>query len=129
MGKKAAGKGKKGKAAKAPPVIEPPKFSHPEFKPARLDSRVVQATIKLAAPVCTLLEFTKALPPTTKISHITDLIVKRHGGSIREVSVCVNRFHPEEIIRPDETLEDCGITGGECVVYYDFVPLTGALLQ
>ncbi|KAF4751030.1 hypothetical protein FOZ63_004889, partial [Perkinsus olseni] len=57
---------------------------------------------------------------STKISHIADLIIRRHGGSIRELSVCINRFHPEEIVRPDETLEDCGVIGGECVVYYDF---------
>ncbi|KAF4720604.1 hypothetical protein FOZ62_017283, partial [Perkinsus olseni] len=58
---------------------------------------------------------------STKISHIADLIIRRHGGSIRELSVCINRFHPEEIVRPDETLEDCGVIGGECVVYYDFL--------
>ncbi|KAF4653293.1 hypothetical protein FOZ61_009071, partial [Perkinsus olseni] len=120
MGKKAGGKGKKGNAAAAPAEVEPPKFSHPDIKPSRLDPRVVHATIKLAAPVCTLLEFTTTLAPSTKISHIIDLIIRRHGGSIRELSVCINRFHPEEIVRPDETLEDCGVIGGECVVYYDF---------
>ncbi|KAF4653703.1 hypothetical protein FOL47_010337 [Perkinsus chesapeaki] len=128
MGKKAGGK-KKGTGGSATAEPEPSKFSHPDIKPSRIDSRIVTATIKLAAPVCTLLEFTTTLPPSAKISQIIDLIIKRHGGSIRELSVCINRFHPEEIVKPDETLEDCGVIGGECVVYYDFVPLTGALLQ
>ncbi|CAD7968474.1 unnamed protein product [Amoebophrya sp. A120] len=82
-----------------------------------------------AAPVCTLLEFTIKVKPTTKISYIEDLIIHRHGGSIDKLSICVNRFHPEEIVSADASLEECGVTGGECIIYYDFVPVSGALLR
>mmetsp|Transcript_96421 Transcript_96421/g.277668 ORF Transcript_96421/g.277668 Transcript_96421/m.277668 type:complete len:124 (-) Transcript_96421:218-589(-) len=102
---------------------------HPEPK-SRVDERPVLATVKLAAPVCSLLEFKLECSPSTKISYIVDCIVDRHGGSISDLSVCVNRFHPEEVIvGRDKTLEQCGVFGGECIIYYDFVPRAGALLQ
>ncbi|CAJ1359740.1 unnamed protein product [Effrenium voratum] len=100
---------------------------HPEPK-SRVDERKVVATVKLAAPVCNLLEFKLDCSPSTKISFIVDRIIDRHGGSISDLSVCVNRFHPEEIVGRDKTLEQCGVFGGECLIYYDFVPRAGALL-
>ena len=30
--------------------------------------------------------------------------------------MCVNRFHPEEIVSPDQSLEECGVTSGDCIV-------------
>ena len=122
--------GKKGKAPKggAAPA-ETPKIVEPEYKPSRIDPGKVRATVKLAAPVCSLLEFKLELTPSHKISYIIDKIIDRHGGSIRELSVCVNRFHPEEIVSPDMALKDCGVGAGQdCIVYYDFVPTSGALL-
>merc|ERR1719254_154046 len=101
---------------------------HPEPK-SRVDERKVTATVKLAAPVCSLLEFKLECTPSTKISYIVDKIIDRHGGSISDLSVCVNRFHPEEIVARDKTLEQCGVFGGDCIIYYDFVPRAGALLQ
>eukprot|EP00401_Gymnodinium_catenatum_P082251 CAMPEP_0117522996 /NCGR_PEP_ID=MMETSP0784-20121206/34496_1 /TAXON_ID=39447 /ORGANISM="" /LENGTH=123 /DNA_ID=CAMNT_0005319087 /DNA_START=64 /DNA_END=435 /DNA_ORIENTATION=- len=95
----------------------------------RVDERKVTATVKLAAPVCHLLEFKMDCTPSTKISHVIDRIIEQHGGSISDLSVCVNRFHPEEIVHQDKTLESCGVYGGECIIYYDFVPRAGALLQ
>ncbi|CAD7955189.1 unnamed protein product [Amoebophrya sp. A25] len=120
--------GKKSKKAKEK-VEEAAKYDHPVITPSRIDNREIQATIKLAAPVCTLLEFTIKVKPSTKISYIEDLIVHRHGGSIDKLSICVNRFHPEEIVSADASLEECGVTGGECIIYYDFVPVSGALLR
>mmetsp|Transcript_97200 Transcript_97200/g.168528 ORF Transcript_97200/g.168528 Transcript_97200/m.168528 type:complete len:123 (-) Transcript_97200:119-487(-) len=101
---------------------------HPEPK-SRTDDRKVQATVKLAAPVCSLLEFKLECTPSTKISYVIDRIIDRHGGSISNLSVCVNRFHPEEIVSRDKTLEQCGVFGGDCIIYYDFIPIAGALLQ
>jgi hypothetical protein len=123
MGKK--GKGKEKEAAKVPETTRVPE---PEYKPKRIDPRKVRATVKLAAPVCSLLEFKLELSPSHKINYIIEKIIDRHGGSIRELSVCVNRFHPEEIVSPDMSLEDCGVQSGDCIVYYDFVPTSGALL-
>eukprot|EP00397_Hematodinium_sp_SG-2012_P033001 GEMP01035199.1.p1 GENE.GEMP01035199.1~~GEMP01035199.1.p1 ORF type:complete len:125 (+),score=28.98 GEMP01035199.1:50-424(+) len=123
MGKKAKKGGKK-----ADDTPEPAKYDHPEIRASRIDKREVTATIKLAAPVCSLLEFQIKVTPSTKISFVVDRIIDRHGGSIRELSVCVNRFHPEEIVSPENTLEDCGVISGDCIIYYDFVPTAGALL-
>ncbi|CAE8686827.1 unnamed protein product, partial [Polarella glacialis] len=97
---------------------------HPEPK-SRVDERKVMATVKLAAPVCSLLEFKLECTPSTKISFVVDRIIDRHGGSISDLSVCVNRFHPEEIASRDKTLEQCGVFGGDCIIYYDFVPRAG----
>jgi len=124
MGKKA----KKGGAKASSNTPEPSKYDHPDIRASRIDKREVNATIKLAAPVCNLLEFQIKITPSTKISFVVDRIIDRHGGSIRELSVCVNRFHPEEIVSPDNTLEDCGVTQGDCIIYYDFVPTAGPLL-
>merc|ERR550539_1265594 len=121
MGKKPGGK--------APVVIKSQwegKFPEPL---SRVDERKVVATVKLAAPVCSLLEFKLECNPSTKISYMMDRIIDRHGGSISDLSVCVNRFHPEEIVGRDKTLEQCGVFGGECIIYYDFIPWAGALLQ
>mmetsp|Transcript_24778 Transcript_24778/g.57560 ORF Transcript_24778/g.57560 Transcript_24778/m.57560 type:complete len:116 (+) Transcript_24778:53-400(+) len=95
----------------------------------RCDGRQVEATVRLAAPVCTLLEFKLECTPSTKISFISDRIIERHGGAVGDLAICVNRFHPEEICTRDKTLEQCGVSGSECVVYYDFAPRSGALLQ
>mmetsp|Transcript_5032 Transcript_5032/g.12300 ORF Transcript_5032/g.12300 Transcript_5032/m.12300 type:complete len:124 (+) Transcript_5032:83-454(+) len=123
MGKK--GKGKKEEAE----VRSQWEGKHPEPK-SRIDERKVIATVKLAAPVCSLLEFKLECSPSTKISYVVDRIIDRHDGSISDLSVCVNRFHPEEVITGrDKTLEQCGVFGGECIIYYDFVPRAGALLQ
>merc|ERR1719421_2210739 len=120
---------KKKKAAKKEEAPEAAKYDHPEIKPSRIDHREITATIKLAAPVCSLLEFTIKVTPSTKISYIEELIIHRHGGSIKDLSICVNRFHPEEIVSSEASLEECGVVGGECIVYYDFVPVSGALLR
>merc|ERR1712029_734865 len=92
---------------------------HPDPLP-REDERKVHAVVKLAAPVCSLLEFKLDCTPSTKISYVADRIIEQHGGSIGDLSVCVNRFHPEEIVSREKTLEECGVTGGDCVIYYDF---------
>eukprot|EP00439_Symbiodinium_sp_Y106_P083960 s465_g24.t1 len=113
---------------------------HPEPK-SRVDERKVVATVKLLGAtchaghrefgmlhgtVCNLLEFKLDCSPSTKISFIVDRIVDRHGGSISDLSVCVNRFHPEEVVGRDKTLEQCGVFGGECLIYYDFSARAGA---
>ncbi|CAK0856917.1 unnamed protein product [Prorocentrum cordatum] len=99
---------------------------HPEPK-SRVDIRKITAIVKLAAPVRDLCRLD--CTPSTKISYVVDRIIERHGGSISDLSVCVNRFHPEEIVARDKTLEQCGVFGGDCIIYYDFVPRAGALLQ
>ena len=69
------------------------------------------------------------MSPSTTVKEMGERIVARHGGSIKELSICVNRFHPEEILAPHKTLEDCGVAVGDCVIYYDFVPIGGPLLS
>merc|ERR1719473_2014776 len=120
--------GKPPKKAAAEPAKSQWEGKHPE-PPSRVDPRRVTATVKLAAPVCSLLEFKIDCTPSSKISYVVDKIIDRHGGSVSDLSVCVNRFHPEEIVHRDKTLESCGVFGGECIIYYDFLPTAGALLQ
>merc|ERR1719198_1660941 len=121
------------KPKKGQPAIEDdglPRYEMPDLVSLRLaNNKKIMATVKLAAPVCQLLEFKTVLKPSTKIANVVELIAERHGGSIRELSVCVNRFHPEEIVSPDSSLEDCGVVSGDCIIYYDFVPTSGALIQ
>mmetsp|Transcript_56323 Transcript_56323/g.132005 ORF Transcript_56323/g.132005 Transcript_56323/m.132005 type:complete len:126 (-) Transcript_56323:35-412(-) len=125
MGKKAKSPAKKKEVETVPSQWE---GKHPEPK-SHVDDRKVSAIVKLAAPVCSLLEFKLECSPSTKISFVIDRIIERHGGSISNLSVCVNRFHPEEIVSRDKTLEQCGVFGGDCIIYYDFLPIAGALLQ
>uniref|UniRef100_A0A0G4HHX7 Ubiquitin-like domain-containing protein n=1 Tax=Chromera velia CCMP2878 TaxID=1169474 RepID=A0A0G4HHX7_9ALVE len=126
MPKKKGGKGKKKKEEDDTPPQ--PKYDHPEIKPSRMDDRRVVATVKLAMPQCPLLTFDIPVSPSTKISVIEQRIFERHGGSIRDLMICINKWHPDEVVDTEKTLEDYGITGGECFVYYEFVPISGALL-
>jgi hypothetical protein len=104
------------------------KYKHPVLLPSRVDIRPpVRATVKLAAPVSPLLEFTVEVLPSATIRQLSERIVERHGGSIKDLSICVNRFHPEEILAPEKRLEEFGVTD-DCVIYYDFVPIGGPLL-
>ncbi len=104
------------------------KYEHPSLKPNRIDTRSVRAIVKLAAPVCPLLEFIAEVSPSTTVKQIGEKIIDRHGGSIKDLSICVNRFHPEEILSPERKLEDVGIISGDCVIFYDFVPISAPLL-
>jgi len=103
---------------------------HPEMSPLgdHREAKVILATCKLAAPVCPHLDFTVRVAPTTRIAELAMRICENHGGSICDPVICVNRFHPEEIRSQAETLEDCGVTEGNCVVYYDYVAQAGAVL-
>jgi len=103
---------------------------HPDMwsmRPRR-GEREILVTCKLAAPVCPLLDFTIKVTPSTRISELADRIVENHGGSIKDPKLCVHRFHPEEIVSYESTLQDCGVTEDECCVYYDYVALGGAVL-
>eukprot|EP00927_Polykrikos_kofoidii_P036599 TRINITY_DN30898_c0_g1_i1.p1 TRINITY_DN30898_c0_g1~~TRINITY_DN30898_c0_g1_i1.p1 ORF type:complete len:241 (-),score=57.07 TRINITY_DN30898_c0_g1_i1:41-763(-) len=104
---------------------------HPEMKHMRDsgdDEHFVLVTCKLAAPVCPQLDFTIKVSPNTRISELADRICENHGGSIQDPVICVRRFHPEEIRPYEETLEGCGVSSGQCNVYYDFIAEQGALL-
>lgn len=103
---------------------------HPAMQPIVLPTghKEIMATVKLAAPVCPHLDFTIKASPSTAIREIVERICENHDGSIQDPVVCVNRFHPEEVRPYDSTLEECGVVGGSCVVYYDFVAQSGKLL-
>ncbi|CAE7228820.1 HEF3 [Symbiodinium sp. CCMP2456] len=94
------------------------------FHPAGEILPVLNRVFHTLYKVCNLLEFKLDCSPSTKISFIVDRIVDRHGslaslehvsiiadilveqscyfntagGSISDLSVCVNRFHPEEVV-------------------------------
>lgn len=103
---------------------------HPDMRPMPLtdDDREVEVTCKLAAPVTPLLDFTIKVAPSTRLSEIANRICENHGGSIKDPTICINRFHPEEVRSLESTLEECGVRRGRCVVYYDYVAAGGELL-
>lgn len=124
--------GKKGKA-KAEPEPYKPIYNHPEHLElsSNQDTREVVAKIKMATPVCPILELEVKCTPQARISYIVDLIVDRHYGTLNrdELNICVNRFHPEEICSHDSCLHHHGVSGGECIIYYDYLPYTNPLLE
>ena len=52
-----------------------------------------------------------------------------HQGAIAGISICRERYSPEEVLDPQKTLEECGILEGEIKMYYDYNPVCGALLK
>ena len=129
MPKKLKKKAKKGNKKKSETEPEEPTYEVPEFFPSRIDAQPVVARIRIAAPPCPALEFTAQLSPSTLISEIATLIKRKHGNAVRRVNVCVNRFHPDEVADPRLSLKELGVSSGECLVYYDFVPITDPLIQ
>lgn len=126
MGKKV----KKAKKAKVnEPVEEIPTFEIPEFIPSRIDQRIVHAKIKPTSPTCALLEFPATLTLSTTVGDVARLIIKRHDGALRQVRICVHRFHPDEILDSKLTLEGVGVTEGDCLIYYDIIPITEPLIN
>ena len=117
------------KAKGSADVEEVPTYEVPDLLPSRIDQRVVQAKIKATAPTCALLEFQASLSLSTTVGDVARLIVKRHDGALREVKVCVNRFHPDEVLEAKHTLESVGVTEGECLIYYDIIPITDPLIN
>lgn len=53
----------------------------------------------------------------------------QHGRSILDVFICVDRYHPDEVVRKGScSLADKGVTSGNCMIFYDYKPVMGALL-
>ena len=66
---------------------------------------------------------------TTAFAQVAYLIRKQHDWAINEVTICVNRYHPNEAVDHLSTFLDHGITCGLCDVYYDFEPYYHPLLM
>lgn len=119
-------------AAAAPPPVcrAAERGGHPDMTPLGLskDEPEIRVTCKLAAPVCPHLDFTIKVTPSTAISEIASRVCENHGGSISHPAICVGRFHPAEIRSHSTTLKECGILGGDCAIYYDFVAQAGGVL-
>ena len=107
---------------------EAPTFETPDFDPSWVDSRIVDADIRVVAPVSQLMNFKAQLTPSTVMEDVARLVRKHHHQAVRQVSLCLNRYHPDEILQPKMTLEQLGITSGECVIFYDFVPIVEPLI-
>lgn len=56
------------------------------------------------------------------------MISSHHGGSVEEISVCINSLDACKVDDFDSSLKDMGIQSGKCILYYDFKPLESSLL-
>ena len=127
MPKKGKKKGKKSKKG-AEQEEEAPTFETPDFEPSWVDVRTIDADIRVVSPVCQLMNFRVQLTPSTIMDDVARLVRKHHHQAVRHVKLCLNRYHPDEILEPKMTLEQLGITTGECVIFYDFVPIVEPLI-
>lgn len=84
--------------------------------------------------------FTLEVPITTRLEEIKKKIVERHHGAIGDplgtdgesnsVSICLNRYDPNETVDLDKRLCDVGITtAGECRLFYEYIPISHPLLS
>lgn len=115
------------------PVIDDfpgkPRYSQQKYIPVAEDQRLVRCVMKLAAPACPLLEFRESYSLSTQIAAIAEAIKRRHGGSIKDISICVGSYSPDKFEQPYKTLAECGVTADrDVVIYYDFIPISGPLL-
>jgi len=56
-------------------------------------------------------------------------IIERHDGSIKDVSMCINRYAPGEVLDPMLRLCDVGVTtAGPQTLFYDFAAVSYPLL-
>ncbi|CBZ50418.1 conserved hypothetical protein [Neospora caninum Liverpool] len=104
------------------------KYEAPEFKPSTLADSEIEVKVRLANPSSRDLEFTMIGDKFTSFEVIRQAIIKRHGGSIVEVFMCINYFHKDECVDVTRQLKDYGITSGPCTIYYDFTPFSSPLL-
>ena len=98
----------------------------------RLDKDIVPEVlvrVKLVAPICPILDFSFPAKVTMPFKEVAKKISERHGRTLTKIDMCVNRFHPEDLVNQEITLAEAGVTGGECLICYDFVPTTAPLLN
>jgi hypothetical protein len=78
-------------------------------------------SVRQATPICPILDFIVEVPEgTSTTKHIESMIFKQHGKSIDNIRMCINRYHPDEIVEKSEKLlKDIGVKTG-CIIYYDF---------
>lgn len=66
---------------------------------------------------------------TTRLEEIKRMIIDQHDGSIKEVTMCINRYAPGEVLDPKLRLCDVGVTtAGPQTLFYDFGPVSYPLL-
>ncbi|PHJ21922.1 hypothetical protein CSUI_004225 [Cystoisospora suis] len=105
------------------------KYDGPAFRPSSQAEATIEAKIRLAHPNAKALEFTMTVNELTSFAVIREAIIKRHGGSIVEVYMCLNQFQKDECVDTSKLLKDYGITTGQCLICYDFEPFSGPLLS
>lgn len=65
---------------------------------------------------------------SAKIGRVAKAISKLHQESITNVTICKDKYDPNEILDHEMTLEKCGIVGPEANLFYDYVPFTYPLI-
>ena len=90
MPAKKKGKKKKGKkkAAEKPTNL----YEVPPFLDPKIYTPKVTLKIRLASPVVDAFEFTLEIPITTRFEYVKQKIIERHGGSITDITMCLNSY-------------------------------------
>lgn len=124
------GKGKKGKKGKLKEYL-PNLYDIPPI-PDDLRKAIpnVKITLKLASPINYPMEFQITVPITMKMMAISDKIVEMHGGGASNITMCLHKFRPENVVCITSSLFDLGIVQeGDLNIYYDFKPVSHPLLS
>ena len=117
---------KKKKAAEVLPSFDQAHYEHPNII---ADHKEISVTVRLAAPVCPILDFSMSLSASASLEHVAEKIRQKHGKTIDSVRLCIGRYHPDEIIPLSKSLQDVGVTNEEVIILYDFDPISGPLLN
>ena len=98
--KKKGGKKKKKDKEKKPEEEKKNLYDIPEYIDAKVITPIVDLTIRLANPLMDALTFKIQVRTTTRLEDIKRKIIDRHGGSIKDVSMCIHKYYPSEVVDP-----------------------------
>ena len=127
--KKKGTKKKKADKEKKPEEEKKNLYEIPEYIDPKIYTPMVELTIKLATPPVDALTFKINVRTTTRLEHIKQKIIDRHDGAIKDVTMCIHKYAPSEVLDPNLRLCDVGVTTkGPETLFYDFIPVSYPLL-
>ena len=130
-GKKTKGKKKKSKVSKEKKPEEEKQTINeiPQYIDPKIYTPKVDLTIRLATPIVDPLTFKLQVMITTRLEDIKRKIIEKHDGSIKDVTMCINKYAPSDVLDENKRLCDVGVTTtGPYTLIYDFDPISYPLL-
>ena len=104
-------KKKKSKKDKGPEEEKKTMYEIPEYIDPKVLAPIVDLTIKLATPPVEALTFMQQFRTTTRLEEIKRKIIqKNHDGAVGDISMCIHRYAPGEVLDPSKTLAEVGVT-------------------